>query len=344
LTKYSEDRAVCAAGGKGLLAIYTALRTPEKISSIISSYPCADVNSDEEEDVFYATAYEVYADSNYRDAIPQLEKYLKKYPTGKYASELNLFMANSFFSLGEIEQSMEVYKAFLARPTNGYTEFAAVRVSKYLYNNGQYAEALPYYKQLEKVSSEPEVIYNARLGIMRSSFLEEIWKDAAAYASRLLRDVELDPKIKMEAHYANGMSNHRLQNNTEALISLEWITKNTSTVMSAEAKFTIAEIHYKSGNYEASEKAIRELMKMKPTYNYWVAKALILQSRTAIVMNDLFQAEQTLKSVRDHYPNKEDGIILEANQLWDELMQLKNKPKPVENSGAPIIDLNQKGN
>jgi hypothetical protein len=40
--------------------------------------------------------------------------------------------------------------------------------------------------------------------------------------------------------------------------------------------------------------------------------------------DDLFQAEQTLKSVMDFYPIQDDGILSEANDMWDELMQLKN--------------------
>jgi hypothetical protein len=75
-----------------------------------------------------------------------------------------------------------------------------------------------------------------------------------------------------------------------------------------------------------------------------VAKGLILQSRILIIQNDLFQAEQTLKSVIDHYPDEEDGILSEANELYDELMQLKNKPKAVEQPGETIIEVNEGGN
>ena len=74
---------------------------------------------------------------------------------------------------------------------------------------------------------------------------------------------------------------------------------------------------------------------MKPSYNYWVAKALILQARIFILNNDLFQAEQTLKSVLEFYPDKDDGVLAEANNLFEELMQLKN-PVIIE---QPVEDL-----
>jgi hypothetical protein len=68
----------------------------------------------------------------------------------------------------------------------------------------------------------------------------------------------------------------------------------------------------------------RALLKMKPTYNYWIARALILQSKICIEQNNLFQAEQTINSVLDHYPEKEDGIITEANEVKVTIENLKN--------------------
>jgi hypothetical protein len=59
------------------------------------------------------------------------------------------------------------------------------------------------------------------------------------------------------------------------------------------------------------------------------------------VQDDLFKAEQTLKMVLDHYKEQNDGILIEANELWDELMQLKNRTKSVEETGDAEIELNE---
>ena len=161
------------------------------------------------------------------------------------------------------------------------------------------------------------------------------------YAKEVLTSSQINNTLKLEAEYAKGMSNYRAENYTEAKTSLEWIVKNTTTVMGAEAKFTLAEMYYKLQDYTKSDTEIKALLKMKPAYNYWVAKGLILQTRVLIVKDDLFQAEQTLKSVMDHYPDQTDGVIAEANELWDELMQLKNKTKQVEETNETVIELNE---
>ncbi len=126
--------------------------------------------------------------------------------------------------------------------------------------------------------------------------------------------------------------------------SLEWVIKNTTTVWAAEAKYSLAESAFKMQELDKADGEIRALLKMKPAYNYWVAKGLILQTRVLIGKDDLFQAEQTLKSVIDNYPDKEDGILSEANELWDELMQLKNPPKAVEKEQETVIEVKEGGN
>ena len=119
------------------------------------------------------------------------------------------------------------------------------------------------------------------------------------------------------------------------------MTTQTSTVISTQSKYTLAEIAYKKREYKQSETHVRELLKMKPSYGYWVAKALILQTRNLIQLEDLFQAEHTLNSVIRNYADQTDGILDEANELMQELMQLKDKPKSIEERGDYIIDMNE---
>jgi hypothetical protein len=48
--------------------------------------------------------------------------------------------------------------------------------------------------------------------------------------------------------------------------------------------------------------------------------------------------------VIENYTIQDDGILLEANQLWDELMQLKTTPKVLEEKQSTEIEINEKEN
>ena len=344
LTEFGSDREICAKCVRGLVDVYAALKQPEKASEIASEYACANISVDEQEGLFFSPAFEAYKDSSYLTAIPQFVKYIEKFPTGQYLSEAEYFLANSYYETGDKAKAIDQYRIVLEGPNDSYTEFSASRVSQYLYNEGKHEEAIPYYDRLEKISSKPATLFNAKLGLMRCNFLIENWTNAVLYAKAVIASSQINNTLRLEAEYANGMSNFYLNNFEAAKPSLTYIIKNTTTVWGAEAKYTTAEISFKQEEYAKADTEVRALIKMKPSYNYWVAKGLILQARVLIVQADLFQAEQTLKSVIDHYPIEDDGIKLEANELWDELMQLKNQPKSVETPEETIIEVNEGGN
>ena len=114
--------------------------------------------------------------------------------------------------------------------------------------------------------------------------------------------------------------------NNDDQSDLEWLVNNMTTFMGSEAQFTLAQIHFNQENLSAAKSEIDQLLKMKPSYDFWIAKGLILKSRILIKEGDLFQSEQNLKAVMEHYPNTDDGILEEANALWDDIMILKNPP------------------
>jgi ATP/maltotriose-dependent transcriptional regulator MalT len=114
---------------------------------------------------------------------------------------------------------------------------------------------------------------------------------------------------------------------------------NLTSERGAEARFLLAEIKFRDGDMDGALSEIENLLKMRPAYNYWIAKAIMLRSKVYMAQDNLFQAEQDLKSIRLHYGNTTDGILDEANALWDELMQLKDAPKDIEEEGERVIEI-----
>ena len=106
-------------------------------------------------------------------------------------------------------------------------------------------------------------------------------------------------------------------------------------------KYTLAEMQFKKNDLVKCDEEIKALLQLKPSYDYWIAKALILQSKVHIAKKDFFQAEYSIKSVIDHYVVQDDGIISESNQLFDEIMQLKNQPKQVNETPTTIIEIKE---
>ena len=76
------------------------------------------------------------------------------------------------------------------------------------------------------------------------------------------------------------------------------------------------------------------------TITYTMLKGLILQTRVHINQQAYLEAEQTITSVIEFYPTKEDdGILTEANALKLEIEALKNPEKTIEPSIQKTIEI-----
>lgn len=222
--------------------------------------------------------------------------------------------------------AIQQFEKYLASTVNTYAEYAASKTAAYYYLKKNYTKALQFYQKMESAATKPTTTFDAKLGIMRCAFMENNYSLAKENAKFVMENAALTPQIRVEAEYATGLSNYHLKQFEAAKPSLEWLVKNTTTAMGSEAKYLLADIYFSQQMYDEAETEVKALLKMKPSYNYWVAKGLLLQARVHISREDLFQAEQTLKSVLDFYPDQQDGVLAEASDLWDELMQLKNPP------------------
>ena len=347
MVQYGSNQKVCVRVAEGLKELYLLMNEPERIEILAQTYPCFKLDPGEQENLYYIPAMQAFSDSTvsetqrFSNSIPKFEKYLTKFPSGRYVNEVKNYLAHCHYELGDIDLAIQLYKESLEGPNTQYTQNAAILVSKHLFNNGKYAEAIPYYNRVETESAaDPEILYNARVGLMRSNYLTERWASTSQYADKVLGSSQLSQEIKTEAYYTKGMANYHLNRFNDAKPALEWIIQNTTTERAAQARHSLAELYFKKGDYPEADNEVTKLLKMKPAYNYWIAKSLILRTRVYMAQDKLFDAEQTLKSVIDHYSINDDGVLDEANLLWDELMQLKNQPKNLDPGTNPIIDIN----
>ena len=328
LAEHESESDVCEIAAKGLLDIYTAQNKPSKAADVVERYSCIDYSDDEKENLFYGPALQAYLDTSYDQAIEKFNVYVENFrESGKHIGDAHYYLADSYLQLNDTINAISNFEKSIKATSGSYKESAASRVSAYYYDLKNYTRALDYYETLEKLSSTPSSIKSARLGIMRSSFFMEEYEMSKEYALFVLENPSLNDNIKSEANYAMGLSCYQLEYYMEAIAPLNWLVQNNTTFMGSEAQFTLAQIHFNQKELETAKLEIQQLLKMKPSYDFWIAKGLILMSRILIEEDDLFQAEQNLKAVIEHYPIQDDGVMDEANALWEEIKILNNPPE-----------------
>lgn len=344
LNEYDLNDTECKTATKGLQDIYRATRQQEKIAEIAQKYPCANITEDDQESFYYETANELYLNENYDEAIPEINKYLNEYPKGRFSVQLTSYLADIYYQRDQKGQALTFYENIIENPTSAYTEEALIRASKILYNEEEYGRALPYYSRLEKLASTPQVIYNTRVGLMRCNYLLEFFSNASEIAIKVVENQLASESIQLEANYIAGMSLYKQNLYQEATSYLRTTETKSDGERGTEALHTLADCYFKLGEYDKIEAIHKQLMSRKPAYDFWIAKSLILQTRVFMVTGELLQAENTINLVLKNYPDNDDGILLEADKLKTELMQLKETPKSTGDNTNRVIDIEEGGN
>ena len=343
LSEHENENDVCEIAAKGLVDVYTAQQKPQKAAQVVDRYGCINYSDDEKENLFYTPALQAYLDTSYLEAIEKFKVYLGSFSeNGQYIAETYYYLGTSYLAVNDTLNGIENYERFLDATSNSYSEAAARRVSNHYYAEKDYPNALKYYERLEQLATTPSTQFTSRFGIMRASYFIEDYQKSKVYAALVLEAPVLDDAQRAEANYAYGISAFRQDQYEEALVPLQWLVDHTTTFMGSEAKYTMAYIHYIQDDLNTANIEIQELLKMKPSYDYWIAKSLILKSRIFVKQKDYVQAEQNLKSVKEHYPIKDDGIIEEANRLWEEIIILKEaEENKEEESPETKIEINE---
>lgn len=320
--------------------VYTAMNQPDKYFDLVESLSgSGSVSQSEKDTTIYFAAFEQYELEKYPEAIAGFNRYLEEFSNGFFAKEANYYKGASHLKLDQRDLAIVHYKEVLKRPTSIYTEECAGVVSKYEYEAGNYNEAIGYYEQLEATASYPESKLAAQIGLMRCHTFSERFDLAKGYALKVLSsDLALD-NAKIEANYVIGKAEFESARYDDAIPYFREVTSATKAEIGAESQFLIAHIFHLQEEYKKSEDEIRTLMKEQAGYDYWVAKALILQAKNSIGMEDYVQAEYTLNSVLNGYSVQDDGIIDEANQVMEVLNGLKNKSKEIPEDGDNTIEI-----
>lgn len=338
LSEFSLNDEQCREATKGLQDVYSASRQQEKIAELAEKYACARITEDDKEELYYETANRLYLDEDYDAAVPEIKKYLAEYPDGRFALQFTSYLGDIFYQRDEKGQALIYYERIIEAPNNAFTEEALIRSSKTYYNDGKYEDALPLYSRLKPLASTPQVVYNTSVGLMRCNFILKFYPNAAAEALEVLDHNLRNENHVLEANYIAGMSLFHQEKYREAKDYLRWTADNTGQVRGTEALHTLGECYFKLDELKEAEDLHKELMSRKPSYDFWIAKSLILQAKVHMKKNDLLQAETTINTVLNNYPNEEDGIIDEATKVKNELMQLKNEPKSIPDVTNPVID------
>ncbi|MCK3685245.1 tetratricopeptide repeat protein [Maribellus sp. YY47] len=273
----------------------------------------ATVSATEQDQLTYMAAERLYMDGK-AEAGTQLRHYLEQFPNGAYLLNAHFYLAELLYKDGVYQEANEHYTWVANQPDNLFSEPALSKASEMQFNAENYEVALNMFNRLEKVSNSKWNILKANVGQMRCYMRAKQFQQAIEAARKVKKQDVTSDALKYEADYAIGKSNYELGNLSSSIDPLNDVAKNTQLEQGAEAKYLLAEIHYKNKNLAKSEETIIDFVEKGTPYTYWLGKAFLLLSNIYEDKGDQFQAKHTLKSLAENYNEDDDGIKAEANR------------------------------
>jgi len=305
----------------------------------VKNIPNADVSKAAEDSLTYEAAELLYTQGNCSSAITDFENYLQRFPNAIFLVNASYYKADCQFRNKQYDLALSGYQVVINEPRNSFTEKSLLNAASINYRQKNYMESLRNYSALESIAEVKDNILAALAGQMRSNYKLQNYDATLVNVQKILDASSADKDLVNEAHLLAGKCHYIKNDLGNARAEFAIVSKRTNSEMTAESKYFLAEIEFKSNNYKESQKIIFEIQKQVPSYDFWIAKGFVLLGDNYLAQNDMFQAKETYKSIVENYekgPNDPEDIREMAKQKLDALTASDNeknkKPEESKNS------------
>lgn len=302
------------------------------------------VKPSEKDSTLWEPVQYAYDNGDCGELINKGEVYVNQMPKGKQIVNAHFYLASCYYEVNKEKALFHYGKVIDEGVTSHYEE--ALQYAGYLaFENKDYPLAINYYTKLESAAIKEENIRTSKIALMHSYKHEGNHSKTIEYANKVLNLSGLEENLLVEAMLNKGLAQKELTYYTDAKQTLLDCAGMTTTIMGAEAKYNYCEILFIEENHDDCEASIMELVKQKPSYDYWIAKAIILLGRNYMAIEDYFNAKHSLQSVVDHYTGKDQAeIVNTAQQLIDEIVAVENAQEENKSMIVPEEDIEFQNN
>src|SRR6056297_418609 len=308
----------------GIKNIYVDMNQVDKYFAYVNGLGnFARVSMSEKDSLTYTSAEKIYMKDDCRSAIEFFKKYLQKFKNGNFAVNAHFYLADCFHRQKDTAMALAHYDKVIDKPKNNFTEQALASASELYWQRGNDDKALENFKKLEKVAEVHRNLIRSRVGQMRIHYKQKDFKKALDAANKVLHTEKINSREKREAHFIKAKALFNNEKYDQALKQFRQIAVDVNSDEGAEAKYRMAQIYYKKGEYGVAENEIFDFVEQNTSQEYWKAKSFILLADVYDEKGDKFQAKHTLKSIIDNYEatSEEDKIIETAKSRYNKLVE-----------------------
>ena len=273
----------------------------------------------EQDNITFQAANNRFLNGDYQGTFESVNAYFDKFPKAVHDKHARFIRAESLVKLKRPNEAIPDYEYILNDWTSDYTERALISISKIYLAQKKYNEAIVHLKKLE-LTSEYKSNYSFAVNNLMEAYSNMNLPDETLQYVKFIRESNKSSEEDLfRASLYSAKANLIIGDTVQAVKDLTEVAEKTQTVTGAEAKYNLAHILYLKGQYKTSLATAFDLTNEMPSHDYWVAKTYILIADNYVKMKDVFQAKSTLQSIIENYENKEDDILVTAQEKLKKL-------------------------
>ncbi len=285
----------------GIKNIYVSGGNSQAYFDYVKTVSNVNISESAQDSITYEAAEQLYMKGDNKNASKNFDDYLKKFPNGQFSLNAKFYKAESDFKAKDFEKALTGYQFVTEQPRNIFTEKSLLKAGTIQYNKSNFDEALKHFDRLEEIADFRDNIIEAQAGQMRIHFKKGEFENSITNARKLIDGDKVSNELINEAYLLQARSSMALNDLKAAGDAFTVVAKVPNSESGAEAKYSLALIQYKLGNFKDSQKKCFDMIKQIPSYEFWIGKSFILLGDNYAALNDPFQAKHTYRSVIDNY-------------------------------------------
>lgn len=296
-----------------------------------------NIDNSEDDSLTYTAAENKYmSGKDMPGSIKSLNTYLEKYPNGGFIINAHFYLGESYNASGQPDEAIKHYNVVCENKASLFYESALLKSARIYYAKKDYPVSIQKYKDLIAIAQQPSGKTEANRNIMRAYFEMADYSNAQLAASAVLAQSDVNDDDRSEADLIRMRSFILSEDFASAKPLCEKMSKNKSSESGAESSYYLALMDYKQAVYPESEKKIFELINDFPSYEFWVAKSLILLSDIYMAGGNLFQAKHALKSVIENY--KGEDLVKEAQDKYNTIVEMEKAEEQRQSGNSNAVN------
>lgn len=256
---------------------------------------------EEKDDLYFASAEQLFLDRQYDKARVTLGEYLNAWPSGRSRDKAEYYIAECYRLSGDYERARDAYEGVIDKGEGLFVEASMLRYAELSYKLEHWQEAYLAYTSLYGKASSAGTGKTALVGRMRSAYRARLYPEAENCAASVIVSEAPSAELLREAEYVRAKSLLSLSRRDAAYELFTKLAKNPTDRYGAEAEYLLIQDKFDRAEYKAVEDLVYAFSDSGTKQNYWLARAFLVLGDSFSEQGDLRQAKATFESVRDGY-------------------------------------------